>query len=299
MNEEMKLNKYRDFGAVFSDTYGFVFKNFKYIFRYLLLIPFPIYALAQFIVQKGGLFLLQLDRGGAESFVIGFIYLLSFIIFFVAMTLQLSVFFAIVKAYMNKEKELDFQTIWIKSIEKFWGTFVLVFLYVFTIVLVIAIIAMLIYLFGTVLPFLAVLIGIASLFVILILITKFFLVFPVYFFEDIPLVRAISRGMQVVNYNFWGTMGLIIVIGVINLIASFIFRIVMTIPVGAMSFGGSDPLFINNVLLVPKVLFSSLTYVIVYTASSLQYYSIVEKNEAPSIISKIDEINDDFEEKSL
>ncbi len=279
MEEKIEIRKVRDFGEIIGDTFIFLSRNFKKLFKSLLFIvlPFNIIgttALAYFQYNFIGSFSNKNVLGGYnwDSLISsGWSYLLTIVISIISYTFSISVTYRFITLY-EKGEDYDVKELWEYAKKDFFKV-----------------------LFANIGIFFLVIVGVILCFLPGIYIgVVLSLIFPIMLTENIGFSASLSRSFKLISNNWWLTFALIFVIAIIQGIIAYTFIL------PAMIFGGISNIFsVNNtdglmsfqiITTVVSHLVSTFTQPILITALALHYFSLVEKKESVGILRRIDTI---------
>jgi len=291
-NNPINFKQERDFGDLFNATFSFITQEFKklatailyFVVPFLLLsaIAMTIYnvkaqeLMAQAVVpgDKPDPFAIFSAMGSLMSYV-GVATLLSLI----ASSMLLSTVYGYIKLYIrNGSDGFSINDVWLEATKYFWQ------------VLIAAFIVGLVILAGTIfclIPGIYFAVALCIIFCIMI-------------FEEKNFSAAFSRSFKLINTNWWLAFGVLI----ITMIIIYILMVFLSIPsmlLGFKSFFAnmksgqhlltdlSMSFYIVNSL---TQLLTQVLMVIPTVLTAFLYFSFVEKVEKPSLMDKIDHIND-------
>lgn len=287
----IKFNQERDFGDLFSATFSFIsqeFKRFAIAILYFV-VPFLLMAaIASVIysvkVQEMSQSISQVAKADPFSAFSAIGSLMGYVLVMVLMSLIASTMlactvFGYIKLYVQRGSEgFSNNDLWMQITKNFWrflGAFIVIgFLMVIGFVL-------------CVIP--GIYLGVALSLVLCIMI-----------FEEKSFSESFSRSMKLINTNWWFAFGVFI----IAFILYYILSVFISIPSVLMGFktifanikNGQDAAMNLSVgFYVVSALTNLLTHivsVIPIIISAFLYYSFVEKVEKPSLLEKIDQIQD-------
>ena len=154
----------------------------------------------------------------------------------------------------------------------------------------------------------------------IVLVVSFFLfilpgIYMIVILTFVPIVRlcekgsffsAISRARQLISGSWWSTLGLLLVLYIIQTVFSFIFQLpssILTFFViftGAME-GGGDVSNMNSMSQFPILtailaIIAALgyfAYAITVVGITFQFFSLVEKKEAASLVDRVESLGQD------
>lgn len=274
MNQDkIEFRRVRDFGGILGVTFEYVKQNFKVLFKANLFISAPFILLAGVFLglYQSSIFNFQVNQD-LEQFGISFLLYIFF-------SLLAYLFIAIVTyAHLILYKNYGPGTF---DVEQVWKTVKSNFAMIF-------------------------ITGLGSVFIVVF--GFFLLIVPAIYFsialsiifivriEEKPgFFNAIKRCIKLISGNWWFTFGLILVMGIIQGFIGFILYIPNYIVMMFLAFAGVDSsqgetgrlLFIITSIIASLGL---LLYSLSTIAIAFQYYNLVERKEAPGLISKIEEI---------
>lgn len=278
--DPIEFRQARGFSDILDATFAFIGQNFKKLGKDLLFIAGPFVLLATFL----GLYL-QVQSFDFDPQSFNFDTLLSqvpiwgglFVGALLSMVILLLVFYQYILLYIEKGPE-GFQT------EEVWRAvkgdfFLLLFTSIgSTIVLVLA--------------------------MVLLIIPAIYLFVPISLIAIIRLrerssfFAALSRARQLVKGAWWSTLGLIVVLGIIQSFFSTIIQMPQIVFTFFITFteGSTGTMAQYPVFTIILGFFSSLgyfTYAISTIGVALQYFSLVEKKEAASLLDKVENLGQD------
>ena len=284
MNKVFRFRKIRDFGTVMNHSFDFIKVEYKRLGKALLIYVLP------FLILTGILLVFiqismsdNLERGiqaGTSMFQnyswgkMAYSYVLQILNYTVLST----VVFSFINLYLKKKGAFEVNEI--KSTLLKVGGKIFIANIVVGIITVIASIFLLI-------P--GIYLGVV-----------FSLVAPIIVFEDTGLGQALSRSFQVIKGNWWKTFGIVI----IGILIIYIFSIILSIPLiiaaAAKSFHATTgqsqlQIFTPGYLIMSTIIsiIQTLAYSLLIIFISVQYFSLVEEKERPTLQEKIDQLTDE------
>lgn len=125
----------------------------------------------------------------------------------------------------------------------------------------------------------------------------FSLVFPLIIIEDLSFGKAMSRSFDLIKERWWVTFGVIF----IGLIIMYIFSMLISVPLmlvagfnafHALSNNTPNELFSTSYLIVNAIstVIQNAMYLVPLVFVALQYFSLVEEKERPTLQDKIDQM---------
>ncbi|MFN1834423.1 hypothetical protein AB2B38_004115 [Balneola sp. MJW-20] len=274
--QHLELSRVRDFGDVISDTFTYIRLHYLSLGKALLLIAFPIYLIAGYLVGSSYSSLMSgiLNEVGAEpdigslgwSFVIGFILLLLASVSIQVITLKHI-------SLVSEDRTPEFAGI----LENFGTNFFLVLIYYIILVVVIPFAFMIFILPGIYLFFKICMVPIAMI------------------IDKKGVDAAFKRSWNLTGGYWWQTAGLYIVMNIITSFMSYAISTPFMILVTFISASGADTsgAFLGGSLGIfygLMIVLSSLFSVVILIALALHYYNLVERKEGISLKSQIEEL---------
>lgn len=291
-NNLIKFKQERDFGDIFNVTFSFIKQEYKRLGTVLLFYVVPLLIISAIF---GSLYSVKVQEitqnsmpqsGTANPFntfsamgsMIGFVllYLLATII---SSNMLLCTVLCYIKLYVKQNTE-GFTTndVW-REVMKNFGRLLIASIVVGIVVVVGFMLC--------VIP--GIYLGVAL-----------SLVFAIMVFEEISFSESFKRSLNLVKSKWWFTFGIFIVTGIIIYILSILLSIpAMALGFKTMFYNLKQPTdagmnfsvgfhILNSVTSVITQLFS----IILIVMTAFLYYSYVEEKEKPSLLEKIDQIND-------
>lgn len=276
----MEIQRQRNFSEIINDTFTFIKENFKELFKYYLMILGPFLVaeaiISQFVstdllsalgTAEPGDFSVAKDAAGMLG--------ITYILLIIQIILFNSFVFGFIRQYVeNGQDGISFESLLHFVFKMFLPLLVIYFVY-----LVVVIAGSLFF----ILPGLALMI--------------YMLLAPyVKVYEEKPIFESISRSFKLVYDNWWTAFGLNLAAGIIM----YIIYIILSLPV-LLFLPDVNPLFGDAVntssqfdlwMLVSGLygVITNFVMIIPLVATSLLYFSIVEKKEARGLESKMDEL---------
>lgn len=292
----IKLRAVRDVGDVLNDTFRFARQNAGPLAKSLLFIagPFTIpTALGSVLMQyaNAGLDPVSMTGGDLVSWMGTFFgaFLLVWMFGTVASALSMGVVYGAMRLYeTNGPGSFDVGDLWAEAKAHFWkilGSILLLSLF-FGVGILIVIIPCL--------GIIAYVVGVVYFAVV------FAIFFPMLVHEEIDVIDGIKRARFLVKEHWWETFAICLIAGIIIAILSILFSIPYYIVMGtagllSLQSGPVDIDGLTGVLMVICGLISTLggtlLYGILFTATGLQYFNLVEQKERPGLMAQIDALD--------
>jgi len=290
VNKSINFKQERDFGDLFNATFSFIAQEYKRLGTAILYFTVPFMLLSSiattFYFEKNQEITQSLKNAGNSDpmaifskigSLFGYIGLMSFFTI-IASTILFCTVFGYIKLYVRGGEDFTVNDVWREAMKNFWrllGASIVVGLVV-GIGFVLCIIP-------------GIYLGVAL-----------SIIFCILVFEEKNFSESFSRSLKLINTNWWFTFGVVIV----STIIIYILSALVSVPSFIMGF---KSLFSNmknfpdmnmqfsvGFYVVNSItqLISSIFLVIPVILTAFLYYSFVEKVEKPSLMEKIDQIND-------
>ncbi len=284
VEQKIELRKIRDFGLNISDTFVFLRQNFKPLLKAFFAIC-GLFMLGQAIFSgifqsrsMGGLFQ-QIMHGRAGRTVYGdnpyaAIFSLEYLMTIVFMLLTFASIKVVLVGYFKFYLENDGRQ---PGIEDIWSIYKKYFFRVFFYSIPIGLL--------TILGFLFCLAPGIYFWVVLLPFTYIIMI------EDADFSTAFSRCFEIIKGNFWPTLAVYLVAGIIYYVSSSIISVVVGLIVGLTAYFTTKDIG-STIGIVTSVLnvFSLTFYIIYFVSAGLQYFSLTEQHDGTGILNRIDSI---------
>ena len=275
--EPIEFRRARDFSEVLNDTFEFIRQNFKRLVKDLLLIAGPFVLLSALL----GLYLQSKAASfDPESFNFDafFAQVPDWIAFFLTILLAMVAVCLVVYEFliltMNKgtggfQTEEGWQAVK-KDFARLFFTYIGIFIVLVLAFLLLFIPGVYMFVILSILPF-------------------------VRLYEGGSFFSSLSRSRQLVSGHWWPTLGLILVLSIIDMVCSFILDLPRTILGIIVLLGGDHTAGLGEhpFLTAILTLISSLGYftsAIVVIGITFQFFSLVEKKEAAGLLDKVESL---------
>jgi len=279
--ENFRLEKVRDFGLLFSDTFLFIKYNFKNLFKGMLYYVVP-FGLLQGVVM--GLFqyetLLSLGNGSGinanySSSTVIYSTLASYIFMLISYTVAIAFITQYIKLYRDKGAN-NFEVnevgkAMLNNIPKILGAIILS-----GIIVVLGCILLII-------P--GIYIGVCI-----------SLVVPIIVFEDESVGNAISACFNLIKSNWWNTFAVLFVIGLISSALNFVFQLPSTIYqlMSTIFMANGDAMTPSKSLLILFSIIQGIGYALIQvlplTAIVMQYFNLIERRQSPALLKDLETV---------
>ncbi len=286
MEQYFEFRKVRDFGTVMNDSFDFIRQEFKRFGKTILIyvLPFFVFTGILLVYFQTSMYSTILDGSVADS-VLNIYY--NMIPSYIVMLLNYTVLTAVIYQYINLYRKTNGNF----TAEELWPGVLKVGLKMLGVYFVS--------------------------FVIVIIATMFFLVPGIYLgvvfsffpaaiiFEELSFGQAMNRCFAVIKDNWWRTFGIIFIGGLIVYIFSMIVSVPLIIATALKTFhavsNNSTPgpqFFSTGYIIASTVIsmFQNLGYSLVLIFVSVQYFSLVEVKERPTLQDKIDKLVEETNE---
>ncbi|MBN1252089.1 MAG: hypothetical protein JXR51_11335 [Bacteroidales bacterium] len=286
-NQYINFKRERDFNGLISNTFDFIKQEFKPLGKALLTYAGPFILITAFIaaMYQSSIYSSPKDFASSNIFdvyskMFSGLYFLFIISSIISNTVLILTIYSYIKLYVTKGKG-NFAEEEIKHLT--FKNFVPVFFSLIVMSFMIAIGSILFIVPGI---YLAISLS---------------LVMGIMILEDKTFNEAMTRSMYLIKDYWWFTFGVLIVIYLIAVFSGAIFLLPQTImtmfytlnAINGTAQGSVSILF--TVFTVIGTFFSTLLYSLPYVTLGFHFYSQVEIKENPTLISKIDEINENNE----
>jgi len=273
-NKEINFREERDFSQNLNATFGFIRQNFKKLFYCILYFVVPFALLAGIfngiyqnrlkLAASGSLFYRPWGEYGFFRNVTSLNYIISLFFIFLSFILISLTIYAYMVLYQDNRGRVEVKDVW----EMIKSNFLITFYASFGILLM------------CVLGFVVLLIPGIYLSIAL----SFFLIVMVR--EEVGFIEAIERSLYLIKDYWWSTFGLLLMVGLIQLMISLVAYLpmlilkIMTVFRLPLANNGFLMVLVNTFTTVAGVLF----YVITITAIAFQYFNLVEIKDGIGLI---------------
>lgn len=309
----IEFHRTRDFSNKMNVTFEFIRQNFKGLGKSLLFIAGPPVIAASLI---GGTFITELQSiagmarfGSADPNIMGMfsnpIFWLELLLMMVFLVVSSVMAVATINNYIllygeKKTNKIEFSEVWERVRDTFWMYFGTMFFFFLLLIIVYVVIVIFVVVLAKISTALLALACFA------IFIFMFYAMFAASFtfiiraYEKKGFFEAIGRSFMLVRGKWWSTFGLIVVLYIIGVVVSYAF----SIPYYAITMMNAlhntsaetfeEP---SSGMQYLTIGFFSLYYMVQILLSSLpnvgiafQYFNLVERKEAPGLMSHIDNL---------
>lgn len=283
----VRLREVRDFGQIITTTFQFLKQNRGPLFKAIATVCLPLGMIAGFLMGKSvgdlqGMILSMAGRNDPEAMLGGLMggmlpMALGYILLIAAFVLLVAVINEYLRSYhLGEHHAISNGDLWKRTfgqVGSYLGT---------------GFLSMVLITLGFLLCILP---GFYPL-------TIFSLVFICHAIERTGVTGSMARSNNLVKDRFWETLGLVVVIGIINAVIGYALMLPITIigfAVGLNSFtnlmqDGGYPEWYGTFMAVQmsfQMAISMLTYPIVSVAMGLKYFSLVEEKEGAGLRERI------------
>jgi hypothetical protein len=272
----------RDFSEKLNDTFTFLRQNFRNLSLSLLFIagPFTLIGGIFMGLHQSKLFSAFGREGMSRSNpmgqfeVMGMEYFLGVLFSWIALTVVAIIVAEYIRLY-NEDKTDNYQ--WQDVLPKLKSGFLSIFLFGLGYAVIVMLASMLFLIPGIYMA------GALSLLIY------------VKVYEEKGFFQAVSRCLDLIKGNWWATFGLLLVLGLIQGMASFIFQIPAFIAsIMNLQGIGTETSDGNNIFLIAATVLSTagtqLLYAITLVGLCFQYFNLVEEKDATGLLGRIDSI---------
>lgn len=271
---ELKLQQYRDLGAILTDTFNYIKVHFISLGKALIFLVFPFYLVSGIMVGNSyaGFFSAVFDNPEANpaNLITGDFLFGMFLLLFSSAALVTATMTHVKLAAEHGEVTLSL------LMEKFGKNF-------FTLLLVYVLILT------------AVFFGMMAFIIPGIFIGIRLFVSPVAaIIEDLNPIEALQRSWKLVEGHWWFTLAVYLVMNTISSFMSYVLIIPLTIFIGLLTTAGASGsgavgtgigIFYALIIVV-----ASLFSVLLMVAMSLHYFNLVERKEGKGLRAQIEEL---------
>ncbi|MDE5417292.1 hypothetical protein L3049_04660 [Labilibaculum sp. DW002] len=281
-SNKLQLEKNRDFGELFNDTFLFIKYNFKNLLMGMIyfVIPFALLqGIALGVYQYQALSSISMGQvsnpftnGGGSAILITYLFMLITYSFSMSFVMQ----------YIKLYKSAEGNDIELKQV---WKLMLGVVPKIFLTIIVIGLIS-----------------GIGFIFLLIpgiYLMICFSLVIPIIVFQGDSLGEALSACFSLIKNNWWLTFGFLLILGLIAGALQFAFQIPTTIYQAMTAFHmvQNEPSSASQSL---SILFSiiqsigaSLMQIIPFIGIGILYFSLVEQKQNPALLKELESVGAD------
>ncbi|WP_321298782.1 hypothetical protein [Marinifilum fragile] len=279
--ENFRLEKVRDFGLLFSDTFLFIKYNFKNLLKGMLYYVVPFGLLHGVVI---GLLqyetLLSIGNGsgiGANYSSSTVIYSTIASYFFMLVSYSVAIAFVTqyIKLYRDKgANNFEVNEVgksMLNNIPKILGAIILS-----GIIVVLGFIILII-------PGIYIAVCIS-------------LVVPIIIFEDETVGNGISACFNLIKNNWWNTFAFLFVIGLINSALNFVFQLPSTIYqlMSTIFMASGDAMTPSKSLLILFSIIQGIGYALIQvlplTAIAMQYFNLIERRQSPALLKDLESV---------
>jgi hypothetical protein len=309
----IEFHRTRDFSNKMNVTFEFLRQNFKGLGKSLLFIAGPPVVvtglmMGSFMTDLQSLTSSMARFGSPDSMAQSFStptfwlqILLMMVFAVVSSVMAVSTINNYIVLYDEKKtNKIEFSEVWERVRTTFWMYFGTMFFFFLLLIAVYLVIVIFVVVLAKISTALVVLAGFAIFFFSFYAIFAVSLTFIIRAYEEKGFFEAVGRSFMLVRGKWWSTFGLLLVLYIIGAIVSYVFAI----PYYALTFVNALHSTSTETFEAPSsgmnilsVAFFSLYYMVQVLLSSLpnigiafQYFNLVERKEAPGLMSHIDNL---------
>lgn len=283
MEKLFEFRKIRDFGGILNDSFDFIKLEYKRLGKALLiyLLPFLVVTAAANVFLQSNYYSALLNEGityssnPLQSYNWGSMFGM-YTILFLNYTVLSSVVLAFIKTYRSNNGEFE-----VSDISS------LLIPYSFKLLVAYLISGLL-----TILGFVLLIIPGIYLGIV------FTLIAPILIFEDVKLGDALNRCFFLIRSNWWRTFGILVLGSIIVSLISLVVSLPMIIFTAVNSFhalkdNNPEAIFSTSYLVINAVVsvIQHLVYGLLIILIAINYFSLVEAKERPTLQERIDNLN--------
>jgi hypothetical protein len=310
----IEFHRTRDFSRKLNATFEFIKQNFKSLAKSILVIAGPPVLVASLILGSFiGEFLsftqqATMNAGnaeGLENYVLSVAFWLQMILMFVFLIVSSVMNIATINNYLllyaeKRTNDIAVSEVWDRVRDTFWMYFRTMFLFMIIGIVVYIVLFIPVGILGAISPFL-IFIGVLIFFcAFMYLLFGSSLTFFIRAYEKSGFFQALTRSFKLVKDKWWSTFGLIIVLYLIMMVASYIFIIPWYI-VAAISAFHTTSIDTFQEASSGWQLMTMVMFTIYYLAQMLlaslpnigiafQYFNLVELKEARGLMTEIEQL---------
>lgn len=276
-SSNFQLEKNRDFGELFNDTFLFIKYNFMNLLKGILYFVIP-FALLQGIAVGIGQHQLLSSIGHSANPFAAFnssATLISYLFMLLTFTFLMAFVYQYMKLYKaSEDKTIELQVVW----KSMLGVAPKIF-FAFIIVVLLSIIGFILF----VIPGIYIMVC-------------FSLVVPIIVFQGDSIGEAISSCFALIKNNWWLTFGFLIVLGIIAGALQFAFQLPAAIYQGIATFhmAQNDPVqssqSLSIIFGVIQSIGSALMQAIPFIGMGILYFSLIEQKENPALLKDLESV---------
>jgi hypothetical protein len=279
--ENFRLEKVRDFGLLFSDTFLFIKYNFKNLLKGMLyyVVPFGLlHGVVMGLLQYENLLSIGNGSGiGANYSSSTVIYSTIASYFFMLVSYSVAIAFVTqyIKLYRDKgANNFEVNEVgksMLNNIPKILGAIILS-----GIIVVLGFIILII-------PGIYIAVCIS-------------LVVPIIIFEDETVGNGISACFNLIKNNWWNTFAFLFVIGLISSALNFVFQLPSTIYqlMSTIFMASGDAMTPSKSLLILFSIIQGIGYALIQvlplTAIAMQYFNLIERRQSPALLKDLESV---------
>jgi hypothetical protein len=282
--ENFRLEKVRDFGLLFTDTFLFIKYNFKNLLKGMLYYVLPLgllHGVVLGLLQYETLLPLASGNPISTSFsspTIIYSTLASYFFMLLSYTVAISFIMEYIKLYRNKSNNnIEINEVgkaMLNNIPKILGALILsgILVILGCILLIIP----------------GIYIGVCI-----------SLVIPIIIFEDETIGNAISACFNLIKNNWWNTFAFLLVMGIISSLLNFVFQLPSSIYqiMTTMFMTTGDPMTLNKSITIIFSVIQAIGYAFMQllplTAIAIQYFNLIERKQSPALLKDLETVGND------
>lgn len=270
---DFKLQRYRDLGAILTDSFVYIKVHFKSLGKAVLLLVFPFYLISSLLVGDAynSFFTAVFTNPEAAESMIGPNFMMGMLLLLMSSVALLTTVLTHV-AVADKQEEVELSDI----TDRFGMNFLMLFLLYILIILAVSV-SMLFFLIP------GIYVGI-----------KLFLSPAVSIIEHKNPIDAITRSWQLVQGHWWFTFATYLVMNIITSFMSYVLIIPFGILMSFFTTAGADSSesFIDamGIFYGLMILVASLFTILIVIAMCLHYFNLIERKEGVGLRQQIEEL---------
>lgn len=279
--ENFRLEKVRDFGLLFSDTFLFIKYNFKNLLKGMLyyVVPFGLlHGLILGLLQYETLLSMGNGSGISPNYSSSTV-IYSTIASYFFMLISYTVAVAFVMQYIKLYRDKGADNFEVNEVGKAMLSNVPTIFGAILLSAIIAVVGFVLF----IIPGIYVTICIS-------------LVVPIVVFEEESVGNAISGCFNLIKNNWWNTFAVLFVMGLISSALNFVFQLPSTIYqlTSTIFIVSGDAMTPNKSLLILFSMIQGIGYALIQvlplTAIAMQYFNLIEKRQSPALLKDLETV---------
>jgi len=274
--QKIEFQRLRNFSQIINVTFEFIRQNFKQLFKAVIFFVGPFILLTGIFMGLYQKDVLMFSPTSTTLSQFGIAYLLFIIFLILTMIMMYAVVYSYILIYIKREDDLviELDEIWQKV--KNVLPRLLLFSFGYGAVVLLGVILL-------VIPGIYLSVALTILFIVALN-------------ENLSFMDSVKRCLFLIKNKWWNTLGVLMILGLIQGFLGFLFQIpqyIITFISAFNSIDGSQPSGTMEIFIIVSSIISSFSfafYAISLTGIVFWYFSLVEQKEAKGLLEKIDSI---------